>query len=242
MNKRVTLTLIFSTLLMILSCNDKKEEKEETVVYPTTSPVKMDTVINKEFVSQIRSERNIEIRAQEKGFLEKIYVDEGQHVQAGQVLFRIMPQLYQADVLKAKAEVAQAAELAVKKFEAELAKSNASEYDLKQQITEKENQINALLGRYPQPIVRTKESFMSIIPQTVYTGIPSQLLANRPDIKQAELELQSAKLDVEAARKEFYPSLDQCSFRIGSVQTFLSRETSRIYGLQFGWRIGWSAD
>ena len=108
MNKRVTLTLIFSTLLMILSCNDKKEEKEETVVYPVTSPVKMDTVINKEFVSQIRSERNIEIRAQEKGFLEKIYVDEGQHVQAGQVLFRIMPQLYQADVLKAKAEVAQA--------------------------------------------------------------------------------------------------------------------------------------
>ena len=108
MNKRVTLALIFSTLLMILSCKDKKEEKEETVVYPVTSPVKMDTVINKEFVSQIRSERNIEIRALEKGFLEKIYVDEGQHVQAGQVLFRIMPQLYQADVLKAKAEVAQA--------------------------------------------------------------------------------------------------------------------------------------
>ena len=49
---------------------------------------------------------------------------------------------------------------------------------------------------------------MSIVPQTVYTGIPSQLLANRPDIKQAELELQSAKLDVEAARKEFYPSLE----------------------------------
>ena len=90
MNKRVTLAFIFSTLLMILSCKDKKEEKEESVVYPVTSPVKMDTVINKEFVSQIRSERNIEIRAQEKGFLEKIYVDEGQHVQAGQVLFRIM--------------------------------------------------------------------------------------------------------------------------------------------------------
>ena len=99
-------------------------------------------------------------------------------------------------------------ELAVKKFEAELAKSNATEYDLKQQMTEKENEINALLGRYPQPIVRTKDSFMSIVPQTVYTGIPSELLANRPDIKQAELELQAAKLDVEAARKEFYPSLE----------------------------------
>ena len=108
MNNRVTFSVALSALLIIFSCKDKKEEKEETVIYPVTSAVKMDTVITKEFVSQIRSEKNIEIRAQEKGFLEKIYVDEGQHVQAGQVLFKIMPQLYQADVLKAKAEVAQA--------------------------------------------------------------------------------------------------------------------------------------
>lgn len=112
------------------------------------------------------------------------------------------------EISKIQKEAAAATELAVKKFEAELAKSKASEYTIRQEITEKENQINALLGRYPQPIVRTKESFMSTMPQTVYTGIPSQLLANRPDIKQAELELKAAKLDVQAARKEFYPSLE----------------------------------
>lgn len=112
------------------------------------------------------------------------------------------------EISKIQKQAAAATELAVKKFEAELAKSKATEYTIRQQITEKENGINALLGRFPQPIVRTKESFMSTIPQTVYTGIPSQLLANRPDIKQAELELKSAKLDVEAARKEFYPSLE----------------------------------
>ncbi|KMQ62943.1 RND transporter [Chryseobacterium sp. FH2] len=112
------------------------------------------------------------------------------------------------EISKIQKEAAATTELAVKKFEAELAKSKASEYTIRQQITEKENQMNALLGRYPQPIVRTKESFMSMVPQTVYTGIPSQLLANRPDIKQAELELKSSKLDVEAARKEFYPSLE----------------------------------
>ncbi|MCJ7934887.1 MAG: efflux transporter outer membrane subunit [Chryseobacterium sp.] len=112
------------------------------------------------------------------------------------------------EISKIQKEAAAATELAVKKFEAELAKSKASEYTIRQQITEKENEINALLGRYPQPIVRTKESFMSTIPQTVYTGIPSQLLSNRPDIKQAELELKASKLDVEAARKEFYPSLE----------------------------------
>lgn len=112
------------------------------------------------------------------------------------------------EISKIQKEAAAATELAVKKFEAELAKSKASEYTIRQEITEKENQINALLGRYPQPIQRTKESFMSTMPQTVYTGIPSQLLANRPDIKQAELELKAAKLDVQAARKEFYPSLE----------------------------------
>lgn len=112
------------------------------------------------------------------------------------------------EISKIQKEAAAATELAVKKFEAELAKSKAAEYTIRQDITEKENQINALLGRYPQPIVRTKESFMSTMPQTVYTGIPSQLLANRPDIKQAELELKAAKLDVQAARKEFYPSLE----------------------------------
>ncbi|MBO9693798.1 efflux transporter outer membrane subunit [Chryseobacterium sp.] len=112
------------------------------------------------------------------------------------------------EISKIQKEAAAATELAVKKFEAELAKSKAAEYTIRQQITEKENEINALLGRYPQPIVRAKENFMSTIPQTVYTGIPSQLLANRPDIKQAELELKASKLDVEAARKEFYPSLE----------------------------------
>ncbi len=112
------------------------------------------------------------------------------------------------EISKIQKEAAAATELAVKKFEAELAKSKATEYTIRQEITEKENEINALCGRYPQPIVRSKESFMSTIPQTVYTGIPSQLLANRPDIKQAELELKASKLDVEAARKEFYPSLE----------------------------------
>jgi outer membrane protein TolC len=40
------------------------------------------------------------------------------------------------------------------------------------------------------------------------SGIPSQLLANRPDIKQAELQLEASKLDVKVAKAEFYPSLD----------------------------------
>lgn len=99
--------IVFASLLSILyqtSCTTKAEEKEEAGKFSVTSPVTLDTSFTKEYVSQIRSVRNIEIRAQEKGFLEKIYVDEGQFVKAGQLLFKIMPKLYEAELLKAEAE------------------------------------------------------------------------------------------------------------------------------------------
>ncbi len=97
-------------LLCIVSCTPKKEKKEEVGKFAVTNPIRIDTSFTKEYVSQIRSVRNIELRAQEKGFLQNIYVDEGQYVQAGQLLFRIMPKIYEAELLKAKAE-AKAAEI-----------------------------------------------------------------------------------------------------------------------------------
>lgn len=106
--KRIALSFSLGAVLLLTGCNSKKEEKEDAAVYPVTSPAIMDTVITKDYVAQIQSLKNIEIRAQEKGFLEKVYVDEGQYVHAGQTLFRIMPQIYQAELLKAQAEVEQA--------------------------------------------------------------------------------------------------------------------------------------
>jgi hypothetical protein len=77
------------------------------------------------------------------------------------------------------------------------------EYDINQNIKETENRINFLLGRFPQEITRDRTAVLSIVPASIYAGIPSQLLTNRPDIKQAELELAAAKLDVKVARAEF---------------------------------------
>ena len=91
-------------LLCHTSCTTKKVVKEEVAKYSVTNPLKVDTSFAKEYVSQIRSVRNIEIRAQEKGYLQNIYVDEGQFVKAGQLLFRIMPKIYEAELLKAEAE------------------------------------------------------------------------------------------------------------------------------------------
>lgn len=112
------------------------------------------------------------------------------------------------EIIKVQKEAARATELAVQKFQAEVFRSQSLEYEIRQNITETENKINLLLGRYPQEIPRDKSSFVDILPAAVHSGIPSQLLGNRPDIKQAELELAASKLDVKVARTEFYPSFN----------------------------------
>jgi len=96
-------------LVCLSSCAPKKEEKEEAGKYAVTSPLRVDTSFTKEYVAQIRSIKNIEIRALEKGFLQNIYVDEGQFVKSGQILFKIMPKIYEAELMKAQAEVDAAA-------------------------------------------------------------------------------------------------------------------------------------
>ena len=111
------------------------------------------------------------------------------------------------EIVKAQKEAARSTELAVQKFQAEVFSSQHREFDLLQAIKETENKINFLLGRYPVAIPRDKVALSTLPAPFVQAGIPAQLLANRPDIKQAELELAAAKLDVKVARAEFYPSL-----------------------------------
>jgi len=112
------------------------------------------------------------------------------------------------EIVKVQKQAARATELAVQKFQAEVLTSKSLEFDIRQKIKEAENKINFLVGQYPQEIKRDRTNFLTLLPSTVQSGIPSQLLANRPDIKQAELQLTAAKLDVKVARAEFYPSLD----------------------------------
>ena len=78
-----------------------------------SSPIRKDTSITKDYVCQIHSIRHIELRALEKGYLQHISVDEGQHVKKGQQMFHIMPNVYEADLQKAKAE-AEVAEIEYK--------------------------------------------------------------------------------------------------------------------------------
>lgn len=106
--KRVALFVSLSTACVLLSCTSHKQEKEDVKDFPVTNPIELDTLLTKDYVSQVKSVQNIEIRAQERGFLQQIFVDEGQYVQKGQLLFRIKAQLYQAELAKAEAEVKEA--------------------------------------------------------------------------------------------------------------------------------------
>jgi len=102
---------------------------------------------------------------------------------------------------------AKVTELAVRRFEAQVYYTQSLQFNIQQKIIEKENRINFLLGRYPQPIARNSPEFLTIIPDTLYSGVPSQLLENRLDVKKAELELEAAKLNVKVAKANFYPVL-----------------------------------
>ena len=82
----------------------EEHEGHEHGRYPATSPLVTDTVVARDYVCQIHSVQHIELRALEKGYLQDMLVDEGQFVKEGQLLFRLRPVLYQAEVQRAAAE------------------------------------------------------------------------------------------------------------------------------------------
>ena len=101
--KRILLLVSMASLLALTSCKSTKEEEVETK-YVVTSVLQKDTLTTKEYVCQIHAIQHIELRALEKGYLEGIYVDEGKYVQKGQLMFKIMPSIYQAEKEIAEAE------------------------------------------------------------------------------------------------------------------------------------------
>ena len=111
------------------------------------------------------------------------------------------------ELVRFQKEAARVTELAVKRFEAQVQHSRALQFKLAQSIVETENRLNYLAGRYPQPVVRNAQAFNNLVPLAVATGQPAQLLANRPDVRQAEQQLAAAKIDVRVARANFYPAL-----------------------------------
>lgn len=121
------------------------------------------------------------------------------------------------DMVSLQKRAAAANELAVMQFEAQLLGSRALKYEAQQRIAEYEALVNFLLGRYSQPVPRSGKG-METYEAMPANGVPSDLLRNRPDIRQSELALLAAKADLKAARAAFYPSVTIQGF--GGFQAF----------------------
>ncbi|RYZ66281.1 MAG: TolC family protein, partial [Proteobacteria bacterium] len=141
------------------------------------------------------------------------------------------------EVVKLEKQAARVTELAVQRFEAEVLKTRSRLYDVEQERVQAENRINFLLGRYPQPVHRNAEDFKTTLPDTVEAGLPSELLENRPDVRQAELELAASKLDVSVAKAAFYPSLQidaGVGYRSFNLSHLVATPESLVYNVGTG--------
>lgn len=106
--------------------------------------------------------------------------------------------------LKNAAKVSQ---LAVNRFQAQLLNTKGRAFQIRQRIIETENELRLLIGNSEIEINRNKSDFDQIELKELETGVPSELLQNRPDIKQAEFAVEANSLDVKVARANFYPNL-----------------------------------
>ena len=101
---------IFSALLAVLflvSCGKKEEAPVAAgpAPYPVQTIAKGDAVVYQEYTANLQGQQNVEIRPKVNGFIQKIYVDEGQVVKKGQLLFKLETQTLNQDASAAKAAV-----------------------------------------------------------------------------------------------------------------------------------------
>jgi len=101
------LAMILGLISLSLSACDMHTEEQHAEAHKivVTNPQCHAVTLTQPYVCQIHSQRHIEVRALEKGYLQAITIREGQQVKAGDPLFKVIPILYQKE---AEAETAEA--------------------------------------------------------------------------------------------------------------------------------------
>lgn len=124
------------------------------------------------------------------------------------------------DVIISQKEAGKSNQLGVEMVHAQLLNSKTVLAEVQQKRIEYESQLNFLCGIYPGTVERSAVNEIAALPATISSGIPSDLLLNRPDIRQAEMDLIAAHADVEAAKRAFYPSFN--------INTFLGFQSFNV--------------
>jgi RND family efflux transporter MFP subunit len=94
---------ILALFLLLASCNDAKTPEITVDTYEAVNPLVQNMPYSNEYVAEIHSVKYVEVRSRVKGYIEKIYVDEGKNVKEGQLLFALNSEEYQKEVQKANA-------------------------------------------------------------------------------------------------------------------------------------------
>ena len=137
-------------------------------------------------------------------------------------------------IVQIQKEAGEGTELAAQQFKASLLSFRAMLFQTQQNRNEKENQLNFLLGRYPQPILREKEGLYQSKNTPIDVGLPAQLLRNRPDIRAAERLVEASKYDIEVAKAAFLPSINltgNIGFQAFNPRFLFQTPASIAYGL-----------
>lgn len=116
---------------------------------------------------------------------------------------------------------------------ASLATTNAAIPDLEQRIAAQENRLAFLLGRNPGEVARGAALVEQVLPPAIPAGLPADLLARRPDLRQTEHELRAANAAVGVAVADYFPRLSLTS-AFGGV----APEVSELFSDGKSWSIG----
>lgn len=247
-------TSISPVFLAILSlslpaCNLHKEEhhaehhQHKIVV---TNPVSEPVTLTQQYVCQIRSQRHIELRALERGYLEPIPIKEGQTVKAGDVLFRILPTLYQAnlDAELAEARLAQLEYNYTKKLsednvvsqnEVLLLEAKLKKAQAKAQLAEAELNFTYIKAPYDGIVDRLMHQHGSLIEEGdklttlsdnstmwVYFNVPeARYLEYKEKLEQHADDL---KIELRLANGQIFPH----DGKIGAIEADFNNETGNI--------------
>lgn len=183
-------TYVLGLLLAVttlFSCDLKKNDKIALEKYPTTSPIVVDTTYNTDYVADIQSIQNVEIRTKVSGYIEKIYVDEGKFVKAGQLLLTINSQALEKEVIKAKALVKNA-----------IAEAKTAELDLQNMKT--------LAGKS----IVSKTSLEKA--EAIYAAALARIEEYRANQESAQIQVSMTKI-----RAPFDGIINRIPFKVGSL-------------------------